>query len=225
MAQWILKANGKVIPRRSHRPLVPEEVTSEVEEKEKHHIFETLTQAMQGDGIEPPKGYDDEVDFYQEYEDEEEAARQLPNFDNPVDNSGRAIDQQPAYDKLINIELMLPHHGDAFETAKVKRRTIHPDGRTHGTYHDLPEMNTLVYDMEFSDGTVKEYAANVIAHEMYEQTDNKGFTSNEPMTPYLGLMPTFRPRGEPSASVRPPVDGLSKSGGRTMLKNGSLLSR
>ena len=38
-------------------------------------------------------------------------------------------------------------------------------------------MNSIVYDVEFSDGTVKEYAANVIAENMLTQVDSDGFTT------------------------------------------------
>ena len=34
-----------------------------------------------------------------------------------------------------------------------------------------PILNTLVYKCEFDDGTIKEYAANVIASNIYEEGD------------------------------------------------------
>ena len=37
-------------------------------------------------------------------------------------------------------------------------------------------MNSIVYDVEFPDGTVKEYSANVIAENMLTQVDSDGFT-------------------------------------------------
>eukprot|EP00957_Ditylum_brightwellii_P123686 9429433-Ditylum_brightwellii.AAC.1 len=52
-----------------------------------------------------------------------------------VDTNGTLIDQQPAYDKIINAEVQL-HHQDHIITCKVKRRVLGPDGRTAGSYHD-----------------------------------------------------------------------------------------
>ena len=60
--------------------------------------------------------------------------------------------------------------------AKVSGRTVGPDGKTIGTFHDTPIFNSIVYDVDFPDGEVKEYAANVIAENMLLQVDNEGFT-------------------------------------------------
>jgi len=37
-------------------------------------------------------------------------------------------------------------------------------------------LNSIVYDVEFPDGTVKEYSANIIAENMLTQVDSDGFT-------------------------------------------------
>ena len=39
-------------------------------------------------------------------------------------------------------------------------------------------LNTLVYECEFDDGTIKEYSANVIAFNIYEKGDADGFSSS-----------------------------------------------
>ena len=44
-----------------------------------------------------------------------------------------------------------------------------------GTYDDNPFLNTIIYDVEFPDGQVKDYAANVIAENMLTQVDSDGF--------------------------------------------------
>ena len=98
----------------------------------------------------------------------------MPEFYDPVDATGAPIDQQPLYDRLIHAEVALPQ-GDRLRTAKVTGRTVDPDGRTVGTYSDNPILNTLVYDVEFPDGEVKEYSANVIAENLFSQVDDEGF--------------------------------------------------
>ena len=37
-------------------------------------------------------------------------------------------------------------------------------------------MNTITYDVEFPDGEIREYAANIIAENMLSQVDNEGYT-------------------------------------------------
>ena len=46
---------------------------------------------------------------------------------------------------------------------RVTKRVIGPDGNVAGTYDENPYLNSMVYEVEFPDGQVKEYAANLIA--------------------------------------------------------------
>ena len=124
----------------------------------------------------PPETTPDDRDPYDEYEDDDEKARSLPEMEETVDATGTLIDQQPAYDKIINAEVQL-HHRDQITTGKVKRRALGPDGRTAGSYHDNPMLSSTIYEVEFPDGEVKDYAANVIAENMLTQVDYEGFTT------------------------------------------------
>eukprot|EP00957_Ditylum_brightwellii_P195893 14925435-Ditylum_brightwellii.AAC.1 len=76
--------------------------------------------------------------------------------------NGALIDQQPAYNRIINVEVKL-HHQDHITTGKVKRMVIWPGSGTAGSYHDNLILKSTVYEVEFPDSKVKEYAANVIA--------------------------------------------------------------
>ena len=70
---------------------------------------------------------------------------------------------------------MLPHR-DLMHSAKVIGRAVGPDGQTTGSYNADPRFNSLVYDVEFGDGEVKAYAANIIAENLLNQVDDEGFT-------------------------------------------------
>ena len=50
---------------------------------------------------------DEAVLEYNEYEDEYEEPRIIPDIEEPVDSTGKPINQQPFYDKLINAEVQL----------------------------------------------------------------------------------------------------------------------
>ena len=110
MAQWLLQANGYVIPRCTCRPLKTSEIHSEVEKK-KRQIFNELIVTRWGTAAEPPAKPPPESDFI-EYEDEDEQPRLIPELNDPVDNQGNAINQQPAYDKLIHAELVVLPQGE-----------------------------------------------------------------------------------------------------------------
>ena len=59
--------------------------------------------------------------------------------------------------------------------ARVIRRSLDSEGRAIGNLHG--NLNSLVYDVEFPDGAVKQYAANVIAENLLSQVDESGFHS------------------------------------------------
>ena len=54
---------------------------------------------------------------------------------------------------------------------KVKRRTLGPDGKTAHIYREDPRPNSMKYDVEFPDGLIKYYSANMIAENMLMQID------------------------------------------------------
>jgi hypothetical protein len=56
----------------------------------------------------------------------------------------------------------------------VVRRAIGPDGTTTGSYANNPILSSIVYEVEFPDGQMKEYAANTIAENMLTQVDSDG---------------------------------------------------
>ena len=98
-----------------------------------------------------------------------------PNHEDILDSTGRILEQQLAFNKIINAEVMI-QNGDEMELGKVTRRSLDADGRTTGTYHDNPFLNTITYDIEFPDGQVKEYGANIIAENMLTQVDSDGYS-------------------------------------------------
>jgi hypothetical protein len=61
LCQWVVKSNGKVVPRRSVRPLNPSEIHSEAEIK-KRKVFAELIERRHGTSINPPKPMKGESD-------------------------------------------------------------------------------------------------------------------------------------------------------------------
>ena len=62
--------------------------------------------------------------------------------------------------------------------AKVLGRTLDKQGRVIGNPNDNPLLNTLMYDVEFPDGNIKKYAANIIAENVLVNCDSEGNYSN-----------------------------------------------
>ena len=177
MCQWILKANGRVVPRRSHRPLTIAERHSPVEVK-KRKVFNTLIERRWGTTINPPKSREESGRLtFNGYEDDDEPERIVQEIEDAVDANGWLINQNPAYDQIIHAEVRL-QQGDRLVTGVVKKRAIGPDGQTFGTYDDNPARNTTIYEVEFPDGEVKEYSTNVIAENILSQVDSDGYSAS-----------------------------------------------
>ena len=162
MAQWILKANGRVVPRRSLRPLKVDELHSPVEIK-KREVFDELIKRRWGSPMTPSNTQQQNI--FEKYEDHEQQEQPTLEVKDIVDSTGKLIDQQPTYDQIINAEGQL-QLGEEMVTDKVTQRTIGSNGQVTGTYDNNPYLNSIIYDVEFPNGHVKEYAANMIAENM-----------------------------------------------------------
>ena len=56
----------------------------------------------------------------------------------------------------------------------VAKRSWGLDGEEVGRAHANPFFDTREYDIEFKDGSVDKYTANVIAENMFAQVDDEG---------------------------------------------------
>jgi hypothetical protein len=126
MAQWILKSNGNVVPRRTMRPLQTDELHSPEEQKKRESV-DALIERRWGTSINPPNiSTPTDNEEWEEYEDEDEPARIIPNIEDTVDARGRLLNQQPAYDRLIHAEVQL-QLGDEVTSGTVTQRALGPD--------------------------------------------------------------------------------------------------
>ena len=182
MAQAILTIAGTIVPRRTVRRLTISEVHSPSEQR-KREFFDKIIRQKLGDSITPLKVTApdseaiDETDFADVDTDaEEDSPSDLPDED-PVDATGKAIYEQPFTDLLLNAQVILPQ-GEEMKSATVIGRSKDVHGDLIGDYNQNPFLNTQVYDVEFHDGTVREYSANTIAQNMYQQVDAHGHSQN-----------------------------------------------
>ena len=88
MALWMLKANGRVVPRRLFRLLKVDELHSPVEIK-KREIFDELIQRRWGSPITPSNTQHQNV--FEKYENHEQQEQPTPEFEDIVDSTGNLI--------------------------------------------------------------------------------------------------------------------------------------
>ena len=131
-----------------------------------------------GDLITVPKEYPketlDPMNNFDYGEDDELVSDEVIPAAEAVDATGKPINHQSVADLLINSEVLLGQ-GEAQQMARVIRRSLDSEGNVIGNLHG--NLNSLVYDVEFPHGTVKQYASNVIAENLLSQVDSSGFHS------------------------------------------------
>ena len=183
MAQWILTSKATVVPRRSPRPLSVAELNSPNEEKIRA-IFDAVIEKRYGNRFgmletaKPSNNDGDDDNEWEPYSDSEEEKWEVPEIEDTVDSQGRPLNQQPAYDKVLNQEIHLQlEQGKPKQRGVVKRRAAGPDMMERGRYDENPILNSMIYEVECDDGTLKEYAANVIAEHMWNSVDDDGYSS------------------------------------------------
>ena len=170
MAQAILTHNGKIIPHRTIHHLK----TSTL--KKKRELFDEEIRKKLGDAtIFPSKPLATDFVPYSNNETDPTEIILVEDQD-PLDSKGSPMFESPITDYLIHSEIYLPQ-GEKMRAAKVLRRSRNEDGEIVDTHNEKPLlMNTLVCDVEFPDGEVREYSANILAENMYAQVDADGHT-------------------------------------------------
>ena len=181
MANWVLNQQGKVIPRRSLRRLTKDEQSqsNEVEVAKRAAFTADITSKL-GDSIKlptTPLPEMEEPDWNAEPYGDDETETPEPFEADLVDAAGKPIMMHSLTDALINAEVLLSKD-EATAIARVVRRSVDSSGKVIGEWNANPIMNTLVYDCEFDDGTVRAYAANQIASNIYEEGDADGYSSS-----------------------------------------------
>ena len=175
MAQAILTIDGSVVPRRSVSKISDMEWQNEIE-KEKRTKFNSIIVKIHGDSITLPDLNDrtafDAKDF--EVEDDNDPYQSFTK--EQVDYNGIRILNQPYNDVLINSEVLLAKD-DELQKAVVVGRSTDEDEVNKGTYSSNPIHNTIMYDVKFGDGTIKQYSANLIAMNILDKVETNGYES------------------------------------------------
>jgi hypothetical protein len=113
-------------------------------------------------GISIPDDEVDDDDPFDPYEADDVGPFEMPEADTM---------SEEAYGKYINARLMIPDASGISRKATVKKRVRDNDGNYVGHANNNPVLDSALYEIEFEDGQVGTYAANVIAENIFEQVD------------------------------------------------------
>ena len=67
-----------------------------------------------------------------------------------------------------------PRDGHSFATGIVKKRARDDNGELIGKANPNPRLDTSELEVEFEDGSVDRYHANIIAENLFSQVDSEG---------------------------------------------------
>ena len=175
MAQNVLTHKGIVLPRRSVRKLTQREIEMDSEKTKRSQFDEMITKLLGNSMIVPTIAVNPqdvgEFDYDERNDDSEKPEGWLDS--DPIDEKGVPTFEHSLGDTLVNAEVLMPQ-GDSRVKCKVKRRHKSDDGQVTGQFHQNPMLNSIIYDVEFPNGTVREYGANIIAENMYSTLDEHG---------------------------------------------------
>ncbi len=165
MSQYVMNINGTILPKQTLCRLNPSELASPTEAAKRKEFDETI-KSKYGDSMSLPAGKplegEKEEDIDPVIDPDDDSAEPMPD-----------VDDIPDYDGYINSEVLLPN-GEHMQAAKVVRRVRDELGVLKGNYHQNPILDTRVYEVMFPNGAVQEYAANVIAQNLWQQVDSEG---------------------------------------------------
>ena len=85
---------------------------------------------------------------------------------------GEPMTDRSLTDLMIGIEVLMPLGEDGQRLCKVLRKSVDAEGKSTGIYDDDPSLNTIIYDIEFPDGHIEQYGANLIAQNVIEQVED-----------------------------------------------------
>ena len=170
----ILTETGEVVRRNTFRCLTQDELDSDVNRKGRELFDETVSRRL-GDPLKEPElssSFDVSAitPKYEVYEDDETSLEVVPEVDDIV---GSSEYDPEGYNGYITAQVLLPK-GDEFRVGTVIKRKADGNGLPLGESNDNPMLDTRMYAVEFNDGEVLEYAANVIAENLYSTVNDEG---------------------------------------------------
>ena len=99
-------------------------------------IFDDLIRRRWGGTVTPARtDVKADEDFFMKYEDDGEEPRIIPDTKESVDSTGRLLNQQPFYDRLVNAEVEL-QSGELMQTGKVIGMSVNHEGAIDGSCND-----------------------------------------------------------------------------------------
>ena len=163
MSQCVLNQRGNVLPIQTLRKLRDDELSRPSDVKLREDFDESIRK-QHGTSINPPQ-IAPSVDVEPPYQD----------LDGTSEPEMPEADDIPDYDQYVNADVLLPQGGEYIQSARVVKRVTDDSGKPLGDYNPNPLLDTRVYEVMFGDGSTQQFAANVIAENLWAEVDDDGY--------------------------------------------------
>ena len=171
MCYWVLPQSGVPIARTTIKAISGDELATDAVCKQLETFDEGISSRI-GDHMLDPDVPEAGLDAAISVSDVDEGAEYEPMDPEAVPMEADDYDEE-TLDKLLSAEVLVPK-GDGFMMGTVVSRKRDADGNPIGKANSNPILDTRVYEVQFPDGHLEEYSANVIAESMYSQVDDEG---------------------------------------------------
>jgi hypothetical protein len=171
MCFWILTLTANVISRTSVQGLTQDKSKLETIITQIKN-FDVAINAKIGDHIQSAQieiKNDLSILYILDEDDDEQDEPFDESFITP-DDDNISVDM---YDNLLSAEALLPH-GETVQTGQVIGYKRDHNGKLIGNTHQNPLLNTHLYQVQFNDGSIQDFAANCIAVAIYNEVDDEG---------------------------------------------------
>jgi hypothetical protein len=166
MCARILARNSQIISRTTYSPLSTSDLNSQQVKLLQESFEKNVRLVMnEDDRIKNTYVFEVEPSEFETYSDhytgDQETMPQADEYDHE------------AFNEYINAEVMIPRH-DHIGAGRIIGQKKDRDGNPIGRSNPDPVLDTRILEVQFPDGNVQEYAANVIAEHLYSQVDDEG---------------------------------------------------
>ncbi len=129
---------------------------------------------IQGEGVRQLQDWDDYT-----LDEDEDFANKLNNAisDSQISEADDTFTPEVFDDTYLQKEIAIARGAgteEGVEYGKVTKRLRDAEGPPIGTAHNNPMLDTQEYEIEFRDGHNESLSANLTAHHLYSQIDDKG---------------------------------------------------
>ena len=177
LCYWILTRSGKVISSTTVNHVTQAD-TRDPHNAQHIRDFDSAVRARLEDTNFTSNDVPGDSPYIEDYSPPEDAPRRrvIPSdteYGDMIVEEPPDDDEHEDLDNYIHAQLLLDVGNEKLQ-GRVTQQVRTPDGTKKGKPHRNPMFDTRAYLVEFSDGSVSEYTANIIAENIYSQVDQEG---------------------------------------------------